>query len=122
MLPSDTGGPTLLLLEEMANIWQLMKDGRVDIVVTVDDFQHYWRRAKERTSSSYSKLHFGHYKSAARWDYLLEVHALKLSLISKSGSAPERWARGLSVVLEKITGVAVVTKLHCWAEVVVVGV
>ena len=43
---------------------------------------------------------------------LSEVHALKLSLIPKTGSAPERWARGLSVILEKIAGVAVVTKLR----------
>ena len=50
VLPPRTDGPTLLLLEEMANIWQMMKDGKVDIVVTVDDFKHYWRRAKERTS------------------------------------------------------------------------
>ena len=112
VLPPHTDGPTLLLLEEMANIWQMMKDGKVDIVVTVDDFKHYWRRAKERTSSSYSKLHFGHYKLAGFSDYLLEVHALKLSLISKTGSAPERWAQGLSVMLEKIAGVAVVTKLR----------
>ena len=104
VLPPDTDGTTLLLLQEMANILQLMKDGKVDIVVTVDDFKHYWRRAKERTSSSHSKLHFGHYKLAAFSDYLSEVHALKLSLISKTGSAPQRWARGLSVMLEKIAG------------------
>ena len=90
----------------------MIKDGEVDIVVMVDDFKHYWRRAKERTAWSYSKLHFRHYKLAAHLDYLSEVHALKLSLILKTGSAPERWARGLSVMLEKIAGVAVVTKLQ----------
>ena len=60
VLPPHTDGTTLLLLEEMANIWQMMKNGEVDIVVTVHDFKHYWRRAKERTSLSYFKLHFGH--------------------------------------------------------------
>ena len=40
------------------------------------------------------------------------MHALKLSLVTKTGSAPERWARGLSVMLEKIAGVALVTKLQ----------
>ena len=60
VLPLNIDEPTLLLFEEMANIWQMMKDGEVDIVVTVDDFKHYRRRAKERTISSYSKLHFGH--------------------------------------------------------------
>ena len=80
--------------------------------MTADHFQHYWKQVKEKTASSYSKLHFGHYKSAAHSDLLSEVNALKLSLISKTGSALEQWARGLLVVLEKIAGVALVTKLQ----------
>ena len=94
----------------MSHIRKLMKDGEVDIVITEEDFRHYWRRARERTASSFSKLHFGHYKAAAYSQYMSEVHALKLSLIAQTGSAPERWARGLSVMLEKIAGVAIVTK------------
>ena len=37
---------------------------------------------------------------------------MKLSLIAQTGSALERWARGLSVILKKIAGVAIVTKLR----------
>ena len=40
------------------------------------------------------------------------MHALKLSLIAQTGSAPERWAQGLSVMLRKIARVAIVTKLR----------
>ena len=110
--PEGTDQPTLTLFKEMSHIWKLMKDGEVDIVITEEDFRHYWRRARERTASSFSRLHFGHYKAAAYSKYLSEVHALKLSLIAQTGSAPERWARGLSVMLEKIAGVAIVTKLR----------
>jgi len=110
--PEGTDGPTLLLFEEIARIWSLMEAGEVDIVVTKDDFQHFWKRMNERTASSYSKLHIGHYKSAAHSEVLSEIHAKKLSLITQTGSAPERWARGLSVMLEKIAGVALVTKLR----------
>ena len=35
-----------------------------------------------------------------------------LALITKTGAAPNRWSKGLSVMLEKIAGVAVVTKLR----------
>ena len=35
-----------------------------------------------------------------------------MSLITKIGSAPEKWARGLSVMLDKNAGVALVTKLR----------
>lgn len=80
-------GPTLLLFEEMGRIWKKMESGEVDIV-----FQYYWKRAKERMSSSYSKLHFGHYKAAAKSKLLSEVQALKLSLFTKTGTSPERWA------------------------------
>ena len=100
------------MFKEMSHIWKLMKDGEVDIVITEEDSRHYWRKARERTASSFSRLHFGHYKAAAHSKYLSEVHALKLSLIAQTGSAPERWARGLSVMLEKIAGVAIVTKLR----------
>ena len=88
-----------------------MGGGEADIVVTKEDFQHYWRRVKERTSSLYSGLHFGHYKAAAHSDYLSRIHALMVPLITESGESPERWAKGLSVMLEKIAGVALVTKL-----------
>ena len=112
VVPVNTDGPTLLLFDETDNIWHKMEQGEVDIVVNVDNFQHYWKQAKERTDLSYSKLHFGHYKSGAHSKLLSEVHALKLSLITKTGSAPERWARGLSVILEKISRVALVIKLQ----------
>ena len=67
---------------------------------------------KERTASSYSGRHFGHYKAAAHSEYLSEVHAKHLALITKTGSTPSQWSKGLSVMLEKIAGVAVVTQLR----------
>ena len=67
---------------------------------------------KERTSSSYSGRHFGHYKAAAHSEYPSEVHVRTLSLITNIGAAPERWSRDLSIMLEKTAGVALVTKLR----------
>ena len=61
---------------------------------------------------SYSGRHFGHYKAAAHSDYLSEVHARIDELVTKTGATPERWSKGLSVMLEKIAGVALVTKLR----------
>ena len=108
--PAGMDEPTGLLFKEMARIWKKMEDGEVDIIVTEGDFKYYWGKARERTSSSFSMLHFGHYKAAAKSDKLSKLHALKLTLISRFGSAPERWRRGLSVLLEKIAGVALITK------------
>ena len=36
--PEGTDEPTLTLFKEMSHIWQLMKDGEVDIVITEEDF------------------------------------------------------------------------------------
>ncbi|KAL7459566.1 hypothetical protein ACHAWC_011573 [Mediolabrus comicus] len=110
--PIDTPPWTIVLLEEIARIWQKMGEGEVSIAVSQEDYQYCWRKVKERTSSSLSGLHFGHYKSIAHDDYLSGLMAKKLTLISTTGSAPDRWARGLSVMLEKIAGVALVTKLR----------
>ena len=89
-----------------------MGAGEINITVSAEDFQHYWRRMKKRTSSSISGVHFCHYKAAGHSDFLSEMHALKLSIITKTGSAPKRRGRGLSVMLKKIAGVALVTKLR----------
>ena len=45
---AGTDLPTLLIFEEIVNIWKKMKGGEVGIVVTIDNFKHYWRRAKEK--------------------------------------------------------------------------
>ena len=110
--PPDTDPATIIILEEIARIWSRMGTGEVNITISVEDFQYYWRRVKECISSSYSKLHFGHYKSAAHSDFLSACHAAKLSLITKTGCTPKRWARGLNVMLKQIAGVALVAKLR----------
>ena len=100
--PPGTMPITILILDEIARIWAKMGAGEVDIVVSVEDFQHYWKRSEEKTASFFSGLHFGHYKAIAHSNILSKVYALKLTLISKTGSAPDIWARGLSVMLENI--------------------
>ena len=110
--PPETSPITIIILEEIVRIWAQMEGGEVDIVLSVKDLQHYWQQAKEKTASSFSGLHFGHYKVIAASDFISKMHALKLTLISKIGLAHVRWVRGPSVMLEKITGVALVTKLR----------
>ena len=80
--------------------------------VTVEDFQYYWQRADERIQSSYSRLHFGHYKAAAFSDGPSMLHAAKLNLCAKTGVALDRWGIGLTVLLEKICGNNFVHKLR----------
>jgi hypothetical protein len=68
-------------------------------------------KVKEDTSLSPSGLHFD-YIAGANCDYISQNHALRVSLALMKGIALERWANGLSVMLEKIFGVWLVSKLR----------
>lgn len=71
-----------------------------------------WRKAKEKTSSSMSGRHFGHYKSGLALDHICYLEALIATLVVKRGIVLERWSSGLSVMLEKIFGCSLITKLR----------
>ena len=86
--PLGTPASKIATIDEIGRIWKEMGKGEAEIVVSQDDFQYYWKTVRERTASSYSKLHFSHYTSAAHSDCLSTCYAMKLSLITKSGSSP----------------------------------
>ena len=76
------------------------------------DWREHWRRSREETSSSLSGRHFGHYKAGMLLDYITHFQALFATLVMHHGLVMERWARGLSVMLEKIFGCSLVSKLR----------
>jgi len=104
VFPEGTDPATRLLLEEAAITYSKMSKEDIATYVTAEDFQYYWQRANERISSSYSGLHFGHYKAASFDYHLSSLHAFKLSICARSGVPLARWGRGLTVLLEKICG------------------
>ena len=89
-----------------------MSKDEVSTYVTVEDFQHYWQKANERIFSSYSGLHFGHYKAASFDKDLSALHAGKLSLAAQTGIPLDRRGWGLTVLLEKVIGNIFVHKLR----------
>ena len=74
---------------------------QISASIHAHDFISYWRGARERTSSSLSGRHFGHYKAASYSPRLAEIHATFAHIASHSGFCPSRWCRGLTVMLEK---------------------
>jgi len=76
----------------------------VSAVLTPDDFIAHWKRAKERTSSSPSGLHFGHYKAATHLPKLAHLHARFTQLVFMTGLSLSRYQKGLQVILEKKAG------------------
>ena len=61
---------------------------------------------------SESGLHFGHYIAGIALDHISYFLALKALLIVRRGVVLDRWARGLLVMLEKMFGCALITKLQ----------
>ena len=99
--------------QEAAITYSKMGPEEVVKYVTVEDFQYYWQRADERIQSSYSRLPFGHYKTAAFSEGPLMLYSAKLNLCAKIGVALGRWGIGLTIHLENNCGNNFVHKL--WA-------
>jgi hypothetical protein len=68
-----------MLCVEAHRIFTLKTIEEVCNFVTTDDYQFFWSRADEFIQSSYSNIHFGHYKAIARDKYLSALQAAKLS-------------------------------------------
>ena len=113
-IPDDMDHPTVLMLEEMGRIGRILQQQGHTVVteVSTDDYQHYFGRINENTSSSPSGLHLGHDKAAAKCTELSDIFALQMNTIVSSGIHPSRWGVALQVMLEKIAGVCLVDKLR----------
>lgn len=71
------------LLEEAGRILKVILKDSVDTMVTTQKWQQKWNGADERTSSSESGLHFGHYKAGAKSDLISKHDALKVIICLK---------------------------------------
>jgi hypothetical protein len=112
-IPSDLDPATKLILEEIGKLGMKIVNGEGNkIVITPDDFKHFWRKVNEFTSLSMSGIHYGHYKVAFQDELSSAVLALQLTIIARSSVPTENWSVGLQVMLEKIAGVCLVKKLH----------
>ncbi len=108
----DVDASTTLVLEEIIILFCTLHDGHSEIILEAEEFKHYWQRVREKTSSSISSIHFGHYKSAVHSQSLSDFLARKITLIARCRCPPEQWGHGLQVLLEKIAGVALILKLR----------
>jgi hypothetical protein len=112
VVPAETDDYTREFLQTIQASAPLDPQLQLSCEITKEDYQHYWKKPKERTSSSISGLHYGHYKAAATDDTLSEIHALMTELAVTGASPFARWEMGLSCMLEKTAGVIKVEKLR----------
>ncbi len=110
--PEDFDEATKELCVECALIRQIIPEDSVRTKMTKEDFIAHWRSAKEETSSSYSGLSFLYYIAGISSPYISHFHALKATLLFHHGLVLNCWSQGLSVMLQKVFGCSLITKLH----------
>jgi hypothetical protein len=110
--PPDMDPHLRMLFEEAHRVFSLKSTEEISNFVSTEDFQYFWSRADETIQSSYSHIHFGHYKAIARDKYLSALQAAKLSLAAKTGIPMERWGHSLTVLLEKEFGNIYIDKMR----------
>jgi len=71
---------------------------------TLDQFISCYKAMDERTSSSPSGRHLGHYKAAILSEELATVHSTMMSIPLTAGISPSRWRQIIDVMLEKKPG------------------
>ena len=95
--------PTNLLVEEVSQIFQSMAVEYIKCYITLSDYQYYWKKVKERILSSYGGLHIGH-KAIAYNKSLAALHYAKLNEMTIRGLSLKRWGKGVTLLLERVTG------------------
>ncbi len=89
-----------------------MSGAKIATTISTTNFQQYWKRVDERTSSSFSSVTFSHYKAVASHLMLSSMHAAYLTACTRRGIPLARWGIGLTVLLEKTVGNNFVHKLR----------
>jgi hypothetical protein len=109
--PPEFDAATREILQECALIRLKIPVSLLNTLITREDWGNHWQREKEETLSSVSGRHFSHYKAGLRLAYISHLQSLFASIIIKQGIVLKRWLQGCSIMLEKIFGCALITKL-----------
>ena len=89
-IPDEIEKATAEILEEIGSMEIQLTNGSVSIDITPEEFQQYWKRAREDTSPSLSDVHFGHYKAASQPTELSSFLAKQVTLIARTGCPPKQ--------------------------------
>lgn len=100
------------LLLEASKMRQIIHQDSVDTLITQAHWASKWRTAKERTSSSVSNIHFGHYIAGSHSALISHHDAMKTTICLKHGVTLDRWKESLTCILEKEPGNCLITKMR----------
>ena len=99
-------------VEEIFKLFRQSSHLSISSQISTEHWIDHWKCAKERTASSFSGLHFGHYKAHTVQKEIAEIKCKLVNLALLSGQPLMRWTKGVSVMLEKVPGNINVQKLR----------
>ncbi len=95
-----------------AEIRKEVRENTISTNITHRQWADFWEKSKEETSSSRSGRHFGHYIAGALPKLISHFYAVKTSIVLRQGISLEHWSQGLPVMLKKVKGCSLVSKLR----------
>jgi len=73
----------------------------VDTSLNIEDYRRVWQRAKEKTSSGISGLHFGNFKAGAEHEGICRFEAIMSNIPYRTGYSPPWCKKGINTMLLK---------------------
>ena len=111
-IPEDLDEDTKTVIKHMKMDESILQNGAIRNGCTTKEFQQFWKKPREKISSSLSGLHNGHYIAAAQDTYLSRLTATLSSLPWQMGVPTRRWTTSLIVEIEKRSGERRLDKLR----------
>jgi hypothetical protein len=103
--PSDPIDPYVGDIIQEWKMPQSVKDlGPQSMEISVQNYQKFWKKAKENTSCYPDNLSFSTMKAGASSPLIAEIECRLTNIPLKSGYAPDRWKKCLDVMILKKSG------------------
>ncbi len=88
-IPDDVDDVTMMVIKKIIRLFRTFQEDHAEITLGESEFQYYWRKFREKTSSSILGAHAGHYKSATFLEMVTNFLSRKITLIVRGGCPPE---------------------------------
>ena len=84
----------------------------IDISLSANDFKQIFSKWNEKTTTSPSGHHLGHYKAVLQHEDICSYHAIMTLLPLIYGFSPPRWTKTIQIMLEKDRGKPLIHRLR----------